>query len=198
METAETAGAVEESLKQLTTIDQSNRQWRMGGQREVINFVKSNRIENIDVNLIWTSLLIINVILLHPQHFNWTIILPQEPGQKYRWGLQVHGCLNKTQPNSRELRRIQQGRAGWHRAPNICHLWPPLFSSLVSTPVEFLVFLSRPESWGRTGILRPASQWRDDLQCKQIEGLKPTIIIILPHHSQPTAGHRSGSHQSKT
>ena len=41
-----------------------------GGTREIINFVKSNRIENIDVNLIWTSLLILNVISPSPSTLN--------------------------------------------------------------------------------------------------------------------------------
>ena len=137
-----------------------------GGTRGIINFVKSNRIENIDVNLIWTSLLIINVIplppslplSLHPQHFNWTIILPQSPAKNTAVrSLQVHGCLNKTQPNSRKSRdeggeSNRAGKAGWHWAPNICHLWSPLRLAsphIVSSPLlAFLAFLSQSGELG--------------------------------------------------
>ena len=118
-----------------------------GGTREIVNFVKSNRIENIDVNLIWTSLLIINVIPLPPSTPN--ILIGQlyyrrSPAKNTAVrGLQVHGCLNRTQPNSRKLRREGGGRqTGWHWAPDICHQAPTCGLLSPLSPVAFLPFLS--------------------------------------------------------
>ena len=95
-------------------------------------------------------------------------------------GLQVHGCLNKTQPNSRELRREGgQGRQGDIELPTsaTCGLLSPL------SPVAFLVFLSLAGELGVEYPVSPAVRWLDYLEWEQIEGLKATIII-LPHHSQ--------------
>ena len=124
---------------------------------------------------------------LHPQHFNWTIILPQSPAKNTAVrGLQVHGCLNKTQPNSRKSRveggeSNRAGKAGWHWAPNICHLWSPL--RLASYSLQSTTGISGISHWERrVGGGIQSVQWIISSE-RRLKGLKPTIIIYSARSS---------------